>query len=96
MTKIFLNRSVIHTNKTDICICCFREEYIFTFPRVLEADSKTSFCLILNDLDSLKQEQAYTVNVNLRYLPSDGAQDYMTENYDFMFGAVNTDGGNYF
>ncbi|XP_060595045.1 alpha-2-macroglobulin-like [Ruditapes philippinarum] len=68
-------------------------EYIFTFPRVLEAASKTSFCLILHDLDldSFELQQDYTVNVNLTYLPSDDTTGYMPDNYDFKFGAVNMD-----
>jgi hypothetical protein len=63
----------------------------------LEAGSKTSFCLILNDLDldSFELQQDYTVNVNLTYLPSDDTTGYIPENYDFKFGAVNMDRGNY-
>jgi hypothetical protein len=63
----------------------------------LEAASKTSFCLILNDLDldSFELQQDYTVNVNLTYLPSGDTTGYIPENYDFKFGAVNMDRGNY-
>ena len=63
---------------------------MFTFPRVMEAASKTSFCLILNDLD-LESQQEFSVSINLKFLPSE--PDNLIDNFEYKYGAVNTDGG---